>query len=451
MALLTYYSGSNDDFENNGTTSATAGQSFQVDSNGTCSHVAIYGARGNTASGTFKVELKTGSPTGTVIATTGTLTTTSTLTLFANGPMWNWLALTTPVALTTGTTYYMVATSLTGSTNDEIRWSVDNTSPSYANGTYYDGSTADSGKDRSFGISTLAPVALGNSGSTFNNTSNSTSETWAFTCSSDSLLTVFVETDFDASPSATYNGVSMTLVDSQIDNSGSNMISAFKLINPASGSNNIVVSKTNSWVGILAASWKNVDTITPTGTTAKTSGNGTSPTVTITSEPADMGVSVVFGNNPTSFTGNNNQTVIVGPSFNPGLVDLGYVLGGTALGWTLNTTQSYAEIGFAIKSGVSGTAYSVAAAVGSFTLSGIAVNLNYARQMVAAVGSFTLTGVAVTFRTGKGIVADVGSFILTGVSALLRFSGWSNQSKNQTTYGNQSKNNATWTNQSKSF
>lgn len=40
--------------------------------------------------------------------------------------------------------------------------------------------------------------------------------------------------------------------------------------------------------------------------------------------------------------------------------------------------------------------------------------------MVAAVGEFTLTGVAATFVKGYNLVAAVGSFVVTAVSATLK-------------------------------
>jgi hypothetical protein len=147
----TSYEGSNDDFENNGT-GATAGQSFQVSSSYSITSVSIYGSRGNSSSGTFKIEIKTGSPTGTVVATTGTLSS-STLSAYSGTPSWNQISLIGSVTLTPGITYYLVATSVTGSSNDEIRWSVDATTPSYTGGSYYSGTTADTARDRSFRIS----------------------------------------------------------------------------------------------------------------------------------------------------------------------------------------------------------------------------------------------------------------------------------------------------------
>ena len=148
----TSYEGSNDDYENNGST-ATAGQSFQIQTNAFITGISIYGSRGNLQSGTFKVEIKDTSTTGTVLATTGTLTTSTALSVYGS-PAWNDLTLSSGVLLAKDTTYYLVLTTLTGSASDEVRWSTDTTSPSYAYGQYWSGATGTSGKDRNFRIYT---------------------------------------------------------------------------------------------------------------------------------------------------------------------------------------------------------------------------------------------------------------------------------------------------------
>lgn len=67
----------------------------------------------------------------------------------------------------------------------------------------------------------------------------------------------------------------------------------------------------------------------------------------------------------------------------------------------------------------SSTAYSMDAAVGAFTLTGVAATLNKSLNMVASVGAFTLTGVAAALTRGYVLVANTGAFVLTGISATL--------------------------------
>lgn len=151
-SILENYEGSNDDSNNNGTTSTYQGQSFQIPNNATVCGFSFYGGKGTvgTQPGTFKVEIKTGSVTGTVIATTGSVSTSGMNDY--TSPQWNKIEFTTPVDLTAGTTYYLVVTSLTGSINDVTRMYVDTTSPSYSGGQWYSGTTAYPTRDLNFRI-----------------------------------------------------------------------------------------------------------------------------------------------------------------------------------------------------------------------------------------------------------------------------------------------------------
>lgn len=96
----------------------------------------------------------------------------------------------------------------------------------------------------------------------------------------------------------------------------------------------------------------------------------------------------------------------------------------------------------------SGVTYSLSATVGAFTLTGIAAAFKKVLHAILSVGAFVLTGVSVTFTkaTGYALVAGVGSFILSGVSAIFNFSGWTPQSKNNSSYSNTTKHTSSWTN-----
>lgn len=62
-------------------------------------------------------------------------------------------------------------------------------------------------------------------------------------------------------------------------------------------------------------------------------------------------------------------------------------------------------------------AYSLAAAVGSFSLSGQAAGLRATRTIAGAVGTFTQSGQAAGLRAARKITAAVGSFALSGQAA----------------------------------
>lgn len=134
MAILTSYEGSNDDFENVGTTSNVAlAQGFKVASSSSCTSISIYGSRGNGATGTFALEIYSGANPGSTLVKTETFNT-SVLTAYDGSPHWDEITFTTPVNLVLGTQYYAIIRPITGSTSDEVRWSHDTTGASYADG-----------------------------------------------------------------------------------------------------------------------------------------------------------------------------------------------------------------------------------------------------------------------------------------------------------------------------
>lgn len=75
----------------------------------------------------------------------------------------------------------------------------------------------------------------------------------------------------------------------------------------------------------------------------------------------------------------------------------------------------YHELGALKTTGA--TAYTLTAAVGTFTLTGIAATLTRGYTLTALRGTFTLTGNAVNFATGHSLTASTGTFTLTGVAA----------------------------------
>lgn len=103
----------------------------------------------------------------------------------------------------------------------------------------------------------MSAVAFGHASSTVKNV-GATSATWAHDCTGDNYLIVSVNHRLNpGTASCTYNGTSMTLL--QTTNSATNFQTFFGLANPTSGSNNIVASWTNSVnVGAVGMSFSNV-------------------------------------------------------------------------------------------------------------------------------------------------------------------------------------------------
>ena len=168
MAILTNYEGSNDDYENGGTIGHRA-QSFQLSEDASVSSISIYGSRGNSYSGTTRFAIYTGVTTGSSgTEVVGKTVNTSTLTGYGSSA-WNEITFDSPVNLVTGTTYFLKVMSLTGSSNDEVRWSTDTSSPGYASGGSWYATAGDTGwvdysgsKDKNFRINGTAGGAPAN-------------------------------------------------------------------------------------------------------------------------------------------------------------------------------------------------------------------------------------------------------------------------------------------------
>jgi len=132
--VLTEYLGSNDDYSNIGTGATyPQAQGFKVPSNSTCTGAMIYGSKGNTSSGTFSLSIYSGADPATTSVYSETFTSATVLSTYGS-PIWNCIKFATPPSLTSGTQYYLRVIALTGSAADEVRWSLDTTSGSYADG-----------------------------------------------------------------------------------------------------------------------------------------------------------------------------------------------------------------------------------------------------------------------------------------------------------------------------
>lgn len=98
------------------------------------------------------------------------------------------------------------------------------------------------------------------------NTASTTLTTSFTTSGSDRALVVYVEHPTSSTVTCTYAGVSMTAVHSAVSG-GLNLVTAFILLNPASGANNIVSTRTGGAndMSYMAASYTGVGTGGGTG------------------------------------------------------------------------------------------------------------------------------------------------------------------------------------------
>jgi hypothetical protein len=262
-----------------------------------------------------------------------------------------------------------------------------------------------------------------------------TSITYSHTCTSATVLWVGCNVDesttSDVITGVTYNGVSMTLVNKVADSLGY-YVYLFRLFNPTAGSNSVVVSRSTSGaIASTAVSWRGTST-----TVLDNSATGTAASSTVT-----MSLTTVA----------SNCWVIAAATKHRG-----WTAGSNT---TLRTAEGVVNMSVADSNGLAGGSgtpgsKSLVATQSDGTASGWVIasigETDTTVTMVAASGSFVLTGYAATFGTIVGtMIASVGSFILTGYDAVLRYTGWSNQSKNTSSFTNNSKNSSSWTNQTK--
>lgn len=99
-----------------------------------------------------------------------------------------------------------------------------------------------------------------------------------------------------------------------------------------------------------------------------------------------------------------------------------FSLTGVAAGLRATRTLSMAAGAYTLTGKAAGLvpARKVTASTGAYTLTGVAAGLLAARKLNSAAGAYVLTGIAAAFLLGKGLTAGTGSFTLTGVAAGLR-------------------------------
>lgn len=117
--------------------------------------------------------------------------------------------------------------------------------------------------------------------------------TFAHTCSgSNRLLVVWVSyyDSFDTPTGVTYNGVAMTAIPSSTAANGDYKIAGYYLINPATGTNNVVISFTGSMfdIGAGSVSFTDAHQTTPLGTAVTATGTSTTPSVTVSSAAGEI-------------------------------------------------------------------------------------------------------------------------------------------------------------------
>lgn len=145
-------------------------------------------------------------------------------------------------------------------------------------------------------ITALDAVAFSVAAPAFDATSNGSNSTETLTvshtCAAGAALIVAASSQGTVS-GVTYNGVAMTQIGSQVSSPGGSLIYLFFLANPATGANNIVVTKSAVLGNMCAASYTNVGNVVPS-TRLQVAGTSITNAVALTSSGSWAGA-VMYG------------------------------------------------------------------------------------------------------------------------------------------------------------
>jgi hypothetical protein len=151
----------------------------------------------------------------------------------------------------------------------------------------------------------------------------------------------------------TWNGVSMTLLGSELAPDIFIKVSYWYLLNPDSGTHNVIVTDTQGTDAIAscASSYSGVNLVTPHGTTATNTGTTTGPTVDVSSASGELVVDAV-GVRDTTLTacgqtqrGNVNDG---GPNIAQGVAEAAGA-GSVTMSWTAGAATAWGIIGVSLK------------------------------------------------------------------------------------------------------
>lgn len=262
----------------------------------------------------------------------------------------------------------------------------------------------------------------------------SSPSTTSFTVANQSnrLLLVWINwlrngTEISTAP--TYAGVSLTHVANYVMTAGP-YGSLWRLVAPATGANNLVITHNGSTFTAFIGSYYGVDQTTPLGTVSSdvAFGPATSTSLSPASAVGDLIVGFLNKNGGTSLAATGTGATLRQSGDDADLDGIAGFADQTAaassttggFSWTTNAGGVHARV--AIKA-TAGSSYSLTCDAGSFTLTGNATGLTAQRLLTAAVGSFTLTGNDTTLTYGSAashtLTCAVGAFTLTGITVAL--------------------------------
>ena len=237
------------------------------------------------------------------------------------------------------------------------------------------------------------------------------------------LLIVAVSIDNRTVSGVTYNGVAMTSVGSATN--GKQISHMWRLIAPATGANNVVVTLSGGGDDIIAVatSYTGVDQTTPLGTPATATGTSTTASVTVTSATNELVVDSVSSNLGT-LTVDASQTqrgnAVAGDNQGGASEEAGAA--SVVMSWTIGSSSAWASVGVGIKgvAALTGTLNKTLGAVTSSATGKLAsvATLNKTLDAVTLASSGKLAGVGTLNKTlGAVTLSSTGTVtdpVITG-------------------------------------
>lgn len=296
-------------------------------------------------------------------------------------------------------------------------------------------------------------------------TSGASPMTWSHTCtgSNRALVVVISQTTGGDVSAVTYNGTAMTQVD--ISNfTGTKQLYTYLLLAPASGAHTVSISFTSTNLSAVAASYTGVKQASGPDAHNKFTGASSTSYAESLSSVADncWHISGVGGSNPANAISAGASTTVrqhTEANQTVAIADTNALItpaGSNTLNFSSPGAMSWGSNGLTLAP--EPDIYTLTAAQGSYTYTGVAATLYRVLTLTAAAGSYAYTGIAATLTliqiwingTKNTTALSNTSKTTTSVATQSKNStAVVNTSKNTTAVANQSKNSTSVTNQTK--
>ena len=232
--------------------------------------------------------------------------------------------------------------------------------------------------------------------------------TWSHTVGPDSYRMLIVGVSYwtvsatDPTTGVTYSGQSLTKIGNAIQGTAP-ISSLWYLLNPPTGTANIVVTRTNTGEDITAGatSWSGVNQSTPLGTAVTATGTSTTPSVTVSSASGEVVVdnAAMFSGNTLSPLDGQTQryAILQGNAHAYGSSEPGAA--STTMSWTQSASERWATIAVPMKPVIT---------YNNLNLGGGATTATY-----TAAGDITVSGVLTVVSSSGTNTFDASSRTIT--------------------------------------